>query len=443
MQVLLVKALKHQQQSIKCSLSDHFVFRVPVPVVFFYRESIESDLIVDALQKALQDFPIFAGILVKRSHQLYIDCNNHGAQVKITRSETSLFKILSNLTHLKKSEFVDLINPSKTLKKRTPLLTIKISYYADGMALGYCWHHSVGDMSTFMEFLKAVSACAQGRGYQKSLIVDDRETYLNHWVKNNIQITNKNQPSDLKYLTYSDIFHLVKQVFLPKRTIYFYFNNDEIVNMRDTLSSKAGCKLSRNDVICAHLLSILSSCREDNAAKHNTSIIVNVRPRIGMLANVLGNYLGTASINFLKSNKIETIATDINLSVKNFLHDNFRFNEAQEFVEQCGGLKKLNRIIPEAILPKNKNLIISNWSNFGVYSIDFGISAPYLFLPVGETLLPWVSCIVEGFDDEGFLITMVIPYKVAKKLEDPSMQAHIHSYRKTNPTKASFPAGIL
>jgi hypothetical protein len=443
MQVFLVKALEHQQQSIKCSLNDHFVSCTPVPVVFFYRAIIASNLIVEALQKVLQDFPIFAGILVKRSHQLYIDCNNQGVQVKITHSDTSLFQILSNIKHLQKATFVDLINPTQTFRKHMPLLNIKLSYYSDGMAIGYCWHHSVGDMSTFMEFLKAISACAQGKNYQKSLIVEDREDYLKQWVTNQIQITREKQSTNLKYLTFTDIFYFLKQIFLPKRSVYLYFNNDEIENLRETLSNKVGQKLSRNDVLCAHLLDLLTICRKDDSTRHNTTIVVNIRTRIGILTNVLGNYLGAVSVSFLKSNNVEVIARDINLSVKNFLNNSFHFNETQEFVQKCGGIKKINRIIPEAFLPKNKNLIISNWTNFGVYSIDFGICIPYLFLPVGETPLPWVSCIVEGFDNEGLLITMVLPSKVGKQLEHPSICSRIHSYRKLNSTKNLVPAGIL
>jgi hypothetical protein len=426
----LVKAHHHCRQLIKCALNDHFVFRTPVPVVFFYRQAIPAELIIESLQKVLEDFPIFAGIIVKRAHQLYIDCNNQGVQINTMHSPLSLVQMLATNTGLDKSLLVDMINPYKTLKNGTPLLTIKLNYFSDGMAIGYCWHHSVGDMSTFMELLKALSATAQGKNYEPGVIVEEREQFLNEWIENKIPTPREEPSSGLKYLSILDIFHLIKQVFLPKKSIYLYFTEEELEALRASTSDKAGHKLSRNDVICAHLLDLLVRCRKDKSTTQSTTIVVNIRPRIGMLSKVLGNYLGAASLCLPKSNTIEIFAKSIHLSVKNFLTTSFDHNHTQEFVQKSGGLKKLGRIIPEAFLPQNKNLIISNWSNFGVYNIDFGISAPYLFLPIGKTLLPWVSCIVEGFDAKGLLVTAVLPFKVAKQLAHPSMQKLIHSHRR-------------
>lgn len=443
MESMLVKAHKHTPQRIKCSLNDHFAFRTAVPVVFYYRERIPANLIISSLQQVLSDFPIFAGIIIKHNHQLYIDCNNQGVQLRTTYSDSSLFQMLADFKQLDSAVFVDMINAVKSLKHGKPLLTLKLSYFTDGMAIGYCWHHSLGDMSTFMEFLKALSAQAQGKIYQPALIAEDREEYLNKWLTDANHLSMTKQPSGLKYLSFTDIFHFIRQLFLPKRGLFLYFTEEEIETLRNTLSDKAGKKLSRNDVVCAHLLNLLASCRKDKSQTHNATIIVNFRPRIGMLPQVLGNYIGTACLKFLKSHPVDALAKNIHSSVKNFLQESFHYHETQEFVQQIGGVKKLARIVPEMFLPQHKNLIISNWSNFGVYSIDFGLSTPYLFLPLGNVPFPWVSCIVEGFDNKGLLVAVILPSSVAKRLLHPSMLPQIHLYRGQNASEISLPQAVL
>ncbi len=70
------------------------------------------------------------------------------------------------------------------------------------------------------------------------------------------------------------------------------------------------------------------------------------------------------------------------------------------------------------------------WSNFSVYSIDFGIAEPYLFLPIGQDLVPWVSCIVEGFENKGLLVSLLLPAKTMNRFIQSDMLQYIHRYRK-------------
>lgn len=230
-QPFLIKAEKHHYQRIKCSLSDLFVARAPVSVVFFYQVIISEEKLIQALKKVLTDFPIFAGILIKKNHQLYIDCNNQGVQVRIEHLTVPL-SMTPELTTLSADNLVDIISARQALKYQKPLFTIRLRYHPNGMTIGYSF-----------------------------------------------------QPTSI-----------------------------------------------------------------------------------------------------------------------------------QDFLQKFHELKKLNRVLPEDLTPKYKNLIISNWCNFGVYAVDFGIEAPYLFLPVGKAPFPWLSCIVEGPNNEGLLMSIVLPRAVASRL---------------------------
>ena len=427
MHTSMVKALMHQHRTIKCSLNDHFVFRTPVSVVFFYPQKIPKEIFINSLQNVLNDFPIFAGRLSKVSGQLYIDCNNQGVQINEVHNPISLFKKLSGSQNPDPLAYIDLINPDKVLKQLGPVLTIKLTYCEDGMAVGYCWHHSIGDMSTFMQFLKGLSSFAKGIKYQLPILAEDRGIYLKQWMNKKEQARKENDSCRLKCLNMMDIFRFAVQVYSSKKIVYLYFPEHEMAALRDSFSNLVGRKLTRNDVLCAHLLNIIAKCRNDNALSYKASVVVNFRRRIGMPTNALGNYVDAIALQYPKNQAVEALANTINLSIQGY--DHFNDDATQEFVRENGGIEKVGRIIPEDFLPQNKNCIFTNWSNFEVYSIDFGVAAPYLFLPVGQALLPWVSCIVEGFENKGLMTGLILPSKIAERLIQPDMLKFVHQHR--------------
>lgn len=414
-QPFLIKAKKHHYQRIKCSLADLFVARAPVSVVFFYQAIIPQEKLIQALEKVLTDFPIFAGVLIKENYQLYIDCNNQGVPMRIEHV-TEALSIQPDITALSSDNLVDLIHAGRALKYQEPLLTIRLRYHPNGMTIGYSWHHTLGDMATFMTFLNAFSLCVQGQSYTLPLIAEDRDHYLEQWLTENSTYTRRNALDRLMYMKVADILRFIKHLCTPKKSLCFYFDTQTIEQLRKNAQTLTGEKLSRNDTICAHMLNLISQCRGDKATQHQASIAVNYRPRLGLDASLLGNYVDTLLIRFDKSAPTSSIAPLIRKGINNYIQDHFRHASIQDFLKKFNELKKLNRVLPEDLMPKYKNLIISNWCNFGVYSIDFGIQAPYLFLPVGKAPFPWLSCIVEGPNNEGLLMSIVLPMRVAKRL---------------------------
>jgi|GEM_PF-5003062 len=430
----LVKALQHQPQRIKCSLSDCLAFRAPVSIVFLYRKPIDKNLLIDALQHVLCDFPVFAGVLVKRDGALYIDCNNQGAQVTLAHHNGPLFHSLNDIEKFDMRKLIDQIRPRQLLSQRKPVFTMKLTYYTDGMSIGYSWSHSIGDMGTFMELLKTLSAFAQGKAYEPAVIASDRTEYLENWLKNKKISSDKKKICILKMLDFCDLLRLAREFYSPKRGVLLYFTEKEVSALKEDLIKKTGKTLSRNDVLCAHLLDCVTRCRSDQSGEQHLSFAVNMRSRLGLPSRLLGNYVDLISIKIDKPQEIEISASCIHQAVKSYLEEHFQHEETKEFIQKVGGVKKIDRILPEKMLPPTKNLTISNWSNFGAYSIDFGIIAPHLILPVGRSPLPWLSCIMEGFDNKGLLVSLVLPTAVAKRLKSLEMRARIHHYRTEGET---------
>ncbi len=419
----LIKSKEQTDLQIKCSLIDHFSFQKPVSTVFFYGKRIEKDLIVSAFEQALKDFPLFAGRLKREAGDLYIDCNNKGIGITTVDSDIRLSELLSKFSELSPSSFVNEIDPWATEKEGSPVLKVKLSYFPDGMAIGYSWHHSVGDMATFMQFLKAVSASAKQENYPPPIILKDRE--------NDIQVppevvSKQAKPVTLKMLSWNDIFQFAKMLSFPADTVYLYFDNEELAALQAALSAEANQKLTRNDVLCGHLLEVVAQCREDASDAQQASIAMNARGKLKVDPNTSGNILDIASISLPKNSKPVEFAENIHHNIANHTFD---FQTGREFVSQNGGLQKVHWMFPKAFLPENRNLLMTSWANFGVYEIDFGIAPPDLFFPVGRVLLPWAARIVEGFHNQGRLVALNLPVGIAKKLVQPEVLEKIHKYR--------------
>lgn len=418
-QPFLVRAEKHRYQRIQCSLADFFVARTSVSVAFFYQTILPQEKLIHALEKIVTDFPIFAGVLIKKNHQLYIDCINQGIQMRIEHLPQRL-SMRPDLSTLDTSVLVDRIHPGQTLKYQKPLFTIRLRYHPNGMTIGYSWHHTLGDMATFMAFLNAFSLCFQGQPYALPLIVEDREDYLEQRLRENGTYTKKNRIENLRYMSITDILGFIKHICLPKKSLFLYFDKPTIEQLKENTQASVRETLSRSDVICAHVLSLILECRRDKAKKNQASITINFRQHLGLDALVLGNYIDMLPIRFGKHESQAGIASLIRRGVTNYEQEYLECLSIKDYLEKFDELKKLNRVLPTDLMPKYKNLIISNWSNFGIYSIDFGVQAPELFLPIGNTTFPWRSCIVEGPNNNGLLMAMVLPRAVAKRLEKMS-----------------------
>lgn len=422
-----IKSAQHQPQRIKCSIADHIVLKTPVSIAFLYKKHISSDLIIDSLKEVLKDFPIFGGMLAKEGDDLYIDCNNQGVRLTIAQVKDSLFSNLIDVSKLDTEKFVDLIPPYKSSKQASPVLTIKLNYYSDGMVMGFSWSHVIGDMRTFMEFIKALSNCAQQKDYKWGLSPLDRSSYLGKWIQDKQIYLKLKKECKLKILNFIDTLRMLKQIYSPKQSLLLYFTEEEILALKKAMFEKNGRVLSNNDVLCAYLLDFVVRSTNNPESEFYISLVVNMRPRLKLPSNLLGNYIDLVSVKIEHPREVAKAAAKIHDSLKNYLDEHFQHDEIEGLLQEKGMVKKIDRIIFEKMLPQYKNLTISNWSSFGAYSIDFGVIAPSIVLPVGESPLPWLSCIMDGFDNKGLLVTLVLPSSVAKRLK--SMSEEIHQYR--------------
>lgn len=423
----LVRAEHHVSQVVVCSTIDRLIQNLPVSVVFFYRNSIESDVLVNFLKKVLSDFPIFAGTLKNINNDLCIDCNNQGILFSVIQVDETIDRILDELPRIEQERLVDIINPKKAISSQSPVMTVKLTYSAcGGMVMGICWHHSIGDMHTFMQLMKAWSSLASQHEYVVPIITQDRDKYLQAKLQ-----PNNHSISGVRYLSIREWFELGLYILLQARNkivLKFYFSESELNNMKQEFSEKADKKLSKNDVLCSHLFGIISELDKDERAKC-LAIVVNYRSRLELPQNILGNFFST--LNLSTSQQVDPLRLSQNLrgAIDNFQRLHMDFFATKNYINENGGIEKINRFIIKGIDPIKKTLFVTNWANFSVYDVIFGGSQPFYFTPFGDPPFPWLSIISEGFANNGLIYSVVLPSKLAKNLIQDDNLKKIHRYR--------------
>lgn len=427
MEQVMIKAPEHTQQLIACSMGDEMLRGAVVSVLFYYKRQVAKDVLCDSMQHVLSDFPIFAGRLTNKGNHLHINCNNQGVMVITRTVDKTIDQALFGASRPENKGAVKLINPRKCIRKQDPLLTIKISYYAcGGMAIGICWHHSIGDMATFMCFMRAWSDRANGKEYKAPLIVEDRREWM---IKNVLdKDTNKNALPSVKYYGLFDLIKFIGYMILKARKsvpIKFYFSDAELKNMKSAMSDKSGMQLSVNDVLCAHIYSSITQL-DTFVQERALYVAVNMRPRLGLPEHIAGNMVPSLHLDFNNAPDPIEIAMDLRKKLNNY-EAHLNMQATIKYIKENGD--NLKRYLPRAFDPVNRKMLMSNWSKYGVYDISFSGRKPFYFTPAADLQLPWLSTIIEGFDNKGRIFTCCFPEKLANELVSTNGLEMMHQYR--------------
>lgn len=421
-----VKGAPHPLRQIQCGLQDQMLETFPVPVALFYEMTLDPERLRSALAQVLDDFTPFAGVVRRHGPELFVECDNGGVAFTAVESSAQLREALEWLGDTRRFDLVDMIDPRTSRSRGAPALKIKITSFRDGgTCVGACWHHSVGDMQTFMLLLQAWSGAISGQAWRKPVIVEDRDAYFERNVADEahgIGVRKLGLGEALKFG-----FYLATSA-RDRPPIRVYFSPEEIAAMRDAYGAESGARLSMNDVVTAHM-GVLVAERDPIRRTRYLSVTVNCRSRVGLPAELFGNFLGSIDVPLEPGASAHATAAEIRRRVDTFAQDYVNLRSSLRFVQENGGARHVRRFIPRALDPMAGNLNTTNWSRFGVGDVTFGSQSPLLFAPIGDAPMPWVSAISDGFANQGAVWSALLPRSIVGALTSPAGRAAIHRFR--------------
>jgi hypothetical protein len=281
-------------------------------------------------------------------------------------------------------------------------------------------------MQTSMHFMNAWAAAAADKPLAEPLIVEDRAAYLDE----HLPADGAREPG-VRCLGLAEIarsaLYLAKDA-RKQRTLSLYFGEDEIARMRDAYGNRM--RLSANDVVCAHVAAALM--KADPAVDRRTlAIAVDARSRCGLDPMLIGNIITTLNLDLRHGEAASSIAERIRQNLDHFADEHCDMRINQKFLDAAGAWRAA-RCVSTAFDPARWNPLVSNWSGFGIYRIQFEDTFPSYYTPLLKLPVAGLGGLVEGADGRGLVFQMSLPPKEFAATSSPAIREHMHRFRSAS-----------
>ena len=427
MSTQLIRPLDGERLEIRCNVGDAMVANLAVHIVFFFPRRLDTGALSRAFANALNNIPVFAGRMVLADGAMRIRCHGQGVPLTSVSSDRTLCEAIRSTSEDTGLWLIDPVNGATARWGLGPLCKVRITHLADdATAIGFSWHHAIGDMQTAMHFMNAWAGAAADKPLAEPLVVEDRAAYLDE----HLPADGAREPG-VRCLGLAEFarsaLYLAKEA-RKQRTLSFYFGEDEIARMRDAYGSRM--RLSANDVVCAHVSAALM--KADPAVESRTlAIAVNGRNRCGLDPMLIGNIITTLNLDLQRGECAGSIAERIRHKVDHFAEEHCDMRINQQFLDAAGAWRAA-RCVSTAYNPARWNPLISNWSGFGAYRIRFEDTVPSYYTPLLKLPVAGLGGLVDGADGRGLLFQMSLPPREFAVLSGPAIWEHVHHFRSAN-----------
>ncbi len=425
MSTRLIRPSHKQRLTIRCNVNDIALSNVAMHVVFFFRRHLDVESLAGAFEQALTVFPLFAGRMSLVDGATRIRCKGHGVPFTSVASGRTLEEAITSTSNDAGEWLVDPVNGATARWGLGPLCKVRVTHLADATtAIGFSWHHAIGDMQTATHFMNAWAAAAADKPPAEPLIVEDRAAYLNEHLPADGAL----EPG-VRILGHAELvrsaLYMAKDA-RKQRTLDLYFSEDEIARMRAAYGNRR--RLSANDVVCAQVSEMLMKI--DPAVDHRMlAIAVDARNRCGLDPMLAGNIVTALNLVVWQGESAPTIAERIRHNVDHFADEHCDMRINQQFLDAAGPWRAA-RCVAAGFNPIRWNPLITNWAGFGVYHVQFEGAFTAYCTPLMNLPVPGVGILVEGAGGRGLMFRMTLPPRDFEALCAHPIRGHLHRFRR-------------
>jgi hypothetical protein len=419
-----MRPLNNERLEIRCNVGDVMVANLAVHVVFFFERRLDTRALGSAFTRALTNLPIFAARMATVEGRMRIRCEGQGVPFTSVSSGRTLREAIRSASEDTGLWLVDRVNGATARWGWRPLCKVRVTHLLDdATAIGFSWHHSIGDMRTAMHFMNAWAAAAADEPLAEPLIVEDRAAYLDE----HLPADGAREPGvrclGLAELARSALY-LAKDA-RKQRTLGIYFGEDEIARMRDDYGYQT--HLSANDVVCAHISEVLMTA-DPTVDGRTLAIAVDARSRCGLDPMLIGNIITTLNVDLRRGEAAGAIAARIRHTVDHFTDEHCDMRINQRFLDAVGAWRGA-RCVAAAFDPARWNPLVSNWSGFGIHRIRFEETFTSYCTPLMSLPVAGLGALVDGADGRGLAFQMSLPPKEFEAISKPAVAERVHRFR--------------
>jgi len=356
--------------------------------------------------------------------RMRIRCAGHGVPFTSVSSDRTLRDAIRSTSVDTGLWLVDPVNGATARWGLGPLCKVRVTHLADdATAIGFSWHHAIGDMRTLMHFMNAWVAAAADEPLTQPLIVEDRAAYLDE----HLPAEGARKPG-VRFLglaeTARSVLYLARNA-RRQRTLGLYFGEDEIARMRDACGNRMW--LSANDVVCAHVSEALMTA--DPAVDRRTlAIVVNARNRCGLDPRLIGNIITTLNVDVQRGEATGSIAERIRHMVDHFADEHCDMRVNQRVLDAAGALRAA-RCVSTAFNPARWNPLVTNLTGVGVYRVRFEDTLPAYCTLLLKVPVAGLGALLDGAQGRGLVFQMSLPPREFEAMSSVEVRERMHRFR--------------
>lgn len=414
---------------IRCGASDALVANLAVHVVFFFARRLDTTALSRAFTRALETLPLFAGRMSWARGGMLIRCAGQGVPFTHVSSELTMNEAIRSVADDGGLWLVDRVDGIRARWGWGPVCKVRVTHLADDTtAIGFSWHHALGDMQTAMYFMNAWADAGAGRPPAQPLIVEDRGAYLDE----RLPAETAREPG-LRCLGLAEVartaVHLARAA-RGLRTVRVYFGEDEIARMRADFASRTSGdrRLSVNDVLCAQIAETITEV-DPEVDRRTLAIVVNARNRCGLDPMLIGNIIAVLKLDVGRGEAASSIAQRVRQAVDDFTTEHCDLLTNQRVLDDAGPWR--STWCASTILdPDRWNQVLTNWSGFGVYRLRFEDTPTFFFTPVIDRPVAGIGLLVDGAGGRGLFAELFLPAREFETISQPRFRERLHRFRE-------------
>ncbi len=144
---------------------------------------------------------------------------------------------------------------------------------------------------------------------------------------------------------------------------------------------------------------------------------------------LVGNILSALNVDVRRGETARSIAERIRDDVDHFADEHCDMRINQQFLDTAGRWRGA-RCVATGFNPVQWNPLITNWSGFGVYRIQFEDTFTSYCTPLMKLPVAGYGALVDGADGRGLLFQMTLPPKDFEAMSRPAIRQELHSFRR-------------
>ncbi|MFJ3894672.1 acyltransferase [Streptomyces sp. NPDC090083] len=423
-------------ERVRLSVYDLMNGTFATPRVFFYRQTLDTDAVMDSLRRTLAHYPLLTGRLERDADGgLSVLCNDAGAAFTVVHSDRAMPDYGPD--HSAKGDlrrYISWVNAFRVVGHDTPLLSVKLTHMnGGGSVLGVSISHSVVDGGGYLDFLQHWSRTHAGQDipappYDRALL-------------DGLGDDVRPEPDDPQYsvVTGRQKFGFIWRVNARSRkvrTVTLRFSAAEVLALREAARVDEDCHrppVSSGDALSAHLWRILGALRDrEPGAEERLGIVVGLRTALksrlpeGYSGNAVSNTTAVVSARELREEPLSHTVSAVRAALDRVTFERVQreaaFLEAQRSAGSSG--RVLSRMSLDAF---DGTVALNNVSRLPVYEVEFGAGRPFWF-EYPASPIPWTVLITPTPDDDHSRdVHLSVPTEAADALRTPRWTSRLYS----------------